>query len=262
MAIDVSTALTLKTAIICTRSLAGTLPARKHSHSLSSTASRSLSHLESSLSASRYKDANCGTSLRVIAPSGCQQLLLSAYPRAVLYKHLENTNVEAAITALPVYRRCPIMSMFATPACLCEYLPPSIVAYLSRSAVLGSCTLSKEIRALSRSFPIVFSPMSSKVTPATGLPLSLSVIKKAWGPRGLPCTIRFAITTAASAVNPCDIQFFFAPSSAQFSTNTSLASSHTHVVLTTRPLFTPAKRSVKQKHPNLPCSWKLFKLST
>mmetsp|Transcript_44677 Transcript_44677/g.127467 ORF Transcript_44677/g.127467 Transcript_44677/m.127467 type:complete len:224 (+) Transcript_44677:794-1465(+) len=144
------------------------------------------------------------------------------------------------------------MSMFVTLPPRGTYSPPSTPPNRSNSAVLGSQTFEKAMRALSRSLPMVLLPMSSVVTPGTSCPSRLSSMMKACGPWGLPLTKRFATTTARSAVRPCDIQFFLEPSSGQSRRNICLPSSHSHVVFTTSPLFTPARRSVRQKQPRRP----------
>mmetsp|Transcript_130022 Transcript_130022/g.404446 ORF Transcript_130022/g.404446 Transcript_130022/m.404446 type:complete len:208 (-) Transcript_130022:181-804(-) len=144
------------------------------------------------------------------------------------------------------------MSMFDTPAWYWTYSPFSMPAYLSSRALRGSQTFEKEMRALSRSLPMVLLPMSSTVTPGTSSPSRLISMMNACGPKDLPFTMSVATTTAMSAVRPCEIQFFLEPSSGQSRRNICLSSFHSAVVFTTRPLFTPARRSVRQKHPRTP----------
>mmetsp|Transcript_130264 Transcript_130264/g.309101 ORF Transcript_130264/g.309101 Transcript_130264/m.309101 type:complete len:224 (-) Transcript_130264:129-800(-) len=151
------------------------------------------------------------------------------------------------------------MSMLLIPFCLCTYSPFSMAAYLSRRESLGSHTWLKAISPLSRSLPMVLSPMSLAVTPSTSCPFRRICMRKPWGPKALPLTMRFATTTAKSAESPWEIQFLWAPSSGQCSRNICFVSSQVQVVFTTSPLFTPASFSVRQKQPSVPwacISWR------
>mmetsp|Transcript_36997 Transcript_36997/g.92096 ORF Transcript_36997/g.92096 Transcript_36997/m.92096 type:complete len:225 (-) Transcript_36997:145-819(-) len=107
--------------------------------------------------------------------------------------------------------------------------------------------------ALSRSLPVVFSPMSPRTTPGVGFPCaSRRSTRKACGPRLVPRVIRSATTTALVAVNPWLIQFLHAPSWGVRRRNRASSGSHVAVVCTTRPELTPASRSVRAKHPSVP----------
>ena len=149
------------------------------------------------------------------------------------------------------------MSIVRIPSFFATYSPvlASTSPYLASNDSAGARKSSNRTQALSRSLPVVFKPISPTVIPRARRPNAPSriVTKNPCGPKDRPFTNKFATTTAASAVNPCEIQFFVPPSpSPLLITYPPVFPSQSARVCTTNPLFTPASRSVKQKHPSVP----------
>mmetsp|Transcript_15747 Transcript_15747/g.31472 ORF Transcript_15747/g.31472 Transcript_15747/m.31472 type:complete len:207 (+) Transcript_15747:597-1217(+) len=154
---------------------------------------------------------SCGTFERVGSPLGAQHRFVSAYCLVESKSPRLNSRAACATATRPVKRRCPIMWNTGIPFTFCTYSSPSTSAKRLRRASLGSSTLSKPIAALSRSLPTVFLPMSSRMTPGTGLRSSRRFMTKACGPKLLPLMKRSATATVLSATSPCEIQFLYAP---------------------------------------------------
>mmetsp|Transcript_494 Transcript_494/g.1211 ORF Transcript_494/g.1211 Transcript_494/m.1211 type:complete len:220 (+) Transcript_494:73-732(+) len=192
------------------------------------------------------------------APSrpGDQIGLASVYCWVTSNSLAQYESAACATATRPVYRRCPIISKGVIVFDVMAYSPSALTcAYRLSSEERGMRTRSKLIHALSKSFPVVLTPMSPTDTPRTSSPSSRRLIKKACGPRRSPPTVRSARTTALSAVKPCEIQFFCAPTAGVLRTNSSVSASKSHVVCTRRPLCTPASFSVSAKQPSSPRSW-------
>ena len=173
----------------------------------------------------------------------------------------ENTSAACATATRPVKSLWPIISIgfFAFLSSFPNRYAPvaaSTPPCRSSKSAWGTRNSVNRTHALSRSDPVVFAPMSPTVTPSFNDPsFSRSRARKPCGPTRTPPVVTSATTTAHSAVRPCEIQFFTAPSLGEFRTNVRVAGSYVAVVFTTSPEFTPASRSVRQKHPSSPAAW-------
>mmetsp|Transcript_16555 Transcript_16555/g.26690 ORF Transcript_16555/g.26690 Transcript_16555/m.26690 type:complete len:221 (+) Transcript_16555:1404-2066(+) len=217
----VSTARILDTAMARVSSAEGIVSATRHCRRCTSHTPTNASISSSAASASSYSARSWGTSLKAGASPRMAHSLASLYVRVLAKSFRAKVSAACATATRPVNSLWPIMSMVRMPFAAGTYWSPRMLPKRLRSAPLGTRRWSKRTHALSRSNPVVFRPMSLVTIPGCGRRVAGSTIstRKPCGPRRCSPTRRSAITTALSAVNPCDIQFFHAPSLGEWMTN-------------------------------------------
>mmetsp|Transcript_12640 Transcript_12640/g.28035 ORF Transcript_12640/g.28035 Transcript_12640/m.28035 type:complete len:265 (-) Transcript_12640:248-1042(-) len=235
-----------------TSSMGGIVEPCKHSPSFSSKVCKKLMTSDSRWWATLYNPRSCGTLDSGASPPGVQHALLSLYCCVIFTSCCAKVTAACATATRPLKSRCPIISIGRIPFFLATYCPSTTSQYFRSRALFGTVTFLNRIQALSKSFPTVFLPMSPTSMPSTSLPPFRKSIKKPCAPYDLPPTRRSAITTALSAVAPCEIQFFSAPAVGLSRTKQSFPASYVAVVCTTMPELTPASFSVSAKHPSNP----------